>query len=129
MRLISPGQKLIRDMLAAASKPFIITGDYLITDRMVDRLNARGVVLGVDLNPKKPVDFVSRVEELKNQLGERRNLFAYLTSKDGLDDAKRSLYLRLIDRGWVHNEICGSREHHGLTGGASMATLGGQRSR
>jgi hypothetical protein len=56
-------------------------------------------------------------------LGERRNVFAYLTAEEGLDEAKRPLYLGLIDRGWTHNEICGTRDHRGLVGGASMGTL------
>jgi peptidase M28-like protein len=126
IRLISPGERLIRDMLSAASRPFIITGDYTITDRLVDPLNRRGVQLGIDLNPKKAAEFVARVEELKHRLGDRRNLFAYLTSKDGLDKSKRSLYVQLIDRGWVLNEISGSQDHAGLMGGASLAKLGSQ---
>jgi hypothetical protein len=123
LRLISPGEKLIGDMLSVASRPFIITGDYAIPDRFVDRFNSRGVLLGVDLDPKKAAEFVARVEKLKSQLGERKNLFAYLTSNDGLSEAKRSLYVRLVDRGWAHNEIGGIPNHRGLVGGASMDKL------
>ena len=123
VRLVSPGGDLINDMLSAASKPLIITGDYQITYTMVDRLNSRGVALGVDLDPQKIGDFIERLEKVKEQLGERKNLFAFLTATKGLEEAKRQLYLGLVDRGWTHNEISGSREHRGLLGGGTLGTL------
>jgi hypothetical protein len=126
VRLISPGEELIGDMLSAASKPFVITGDYEITSAMVDRLNEKGVQLGIDFDPQQVGDFITRVEKAKKQLGERRNLFAFLTAKKGLDEAKRPLYLGLIDRGWTHREICGGKEHLGLVGGAALSTGGGR---
>jgi hypothetical protein len=126
VRLMSPGEKLISDMLSAASKPFMITGNYDITHAMVDRLNSRGVQLGVDLDPQQVGDFITRLEQARQQLGERRNLVAFLTSTKGLDEAKQPLYLGLIDRGWAHNEICGGREHGGLVGGGNLSTLGGK---
>jgi hypothetical protein len=129
VRLISPGEELISDLLSAASRPFIITGDYHITDAMVDRLNSRGVLLGIDFDPQEVGDFITRLEEAKNQLGERRNLFVFLTATKGLDEAKRPLYLGLIDRGWTPSEICGGREHRGLVGGGNLGSLGGRAER
>jgi hypothetical protein len=123
VRLISPGEKLVTDLLSAASKPFVITGDYEIADATVDRLNSRGVLLGVDLDPQKVDDFITRLENLKGLLGERGNLFAYLTSAEGLEEAKQPLYLRLVDRGWTHNEICGDRGRGGLLGGGPISKL------
>jgi hypothetical protein len=110
-------------MLSTGSKPFVVTGDYKIVDSMVERLNSRGVLLGVDLDPQKVEDFVKRVEETKKRLGERKRLFAYLTSVKGLDEAKKPLYIGLIDRGWAHSEIYGGREHRGLVGGANLNSL------
>jgi hypothetical protein len=123
VHLASPGEELINDMLSAGSKPFIITGDYEITYSMVDRFNSRGVRLGIDLDPQKAGDFITRVEKTRKQLGERRNLFAFLTSTEGLEKAKRPLYLGFIDRGWTHNEISGGKDHRGLFGGANLNTL------
>jgi hypothetical protein len=128
-RLISPGEKLINDMLSAASKPFVITGDYDIAYDHVSRLNDRGVQLGIDFDPQKVEDFLARVEKARKQLGERRNLFAFLTAAKKLDEAKEPLYLGLIDRGWTHNEICGGREHRGLVGGANLSALDGRADR
>jgi hypothetical protein len=60
---------------------------------------------------------------MRKRLGERKNLFAYLTSIEGLNEAKRSLYLGLVDRGWSHNEISGGREQRGLLSGGSLDSL------
>jgi len=129
VRLVSPGEKLIDDMLSAASRPLVITGDYQITYALAERLNAGGVHLGIDLDPEKVGDFITRVEKATNLLGERRNLFAFLTAAKGLEEAKQPLYLGLIDRGWTHNEICGGREHRGLLGGGNLGTPGRRANR
>jgi len=129
LRLVSPGEKLLDDLLSAAAKPLVITGDYQITYALAEQLNARGVHLGIDLDPQKIEDFLTRVEKATNLLGERRNLFAFLTATKGLEEAKRPLYLGLIDRGWTHNEICGGREHRGLLGGGNLGTPGGRAQR
>jgi len=124
VRLVSPNTDLIDDVLSSASKAFIITGAYEIREKMVDRLNSRGVRFGVNCNPKDVNSFIARLEELKGQLRERKNLFLFLTSTEGLDEAKRPLYLRLIDKGWTHNEINGNREHRGLVAGGNLKSIG-----
>lgn len=124
VRLISPGEDLIDDLLSAASKPFVITGEYEIPARMVDRLNRRAVRFGVTCSPKDVDGFIARLEEMKSQLRERKNLFLFLTATEGLDEAKRPLYLGLIDKGWTHNEINGNREHRGLVGGGNLDSIG-----
>ena len=124
VRLVSPRGALLGDVLSAATKPFVVTGDYEIPDDLAERLNSSGVLFGVNLDPKVVPEFIDRVEKIKSQLGERKNLFAYLTGAEGLDDAKTALYLGLIDKGWAHNEIVGGREHGGLMGGASLNALG-----
>jgi hypothetical protein len=126
VRLVSPGENLINELLSAASKPFIITGDYQVTDAMVDRLNERGVRLGINFDPQKVDEFITRLEKMKQQLSERKNLFAFLTSARGWEDARRPLYLGLIDRGWTHREICGGPDHQGLIGGGNLGSLGGK---
>ena len=124
VRLVSPGKDLIDDMLSSASKAFIITGDYEILEKMVDRLNSRGVRFGVNCDPKDVDAFITRLEATKSQLRERKNLFLFLTATEGLDEAKRSLYLGLIDKGWTHNEINGNREHRGLVAGGNLKSIG-----
>jgi hypothetical protein len=123
VRLVSPSEDLIEDLLSAATKPFVITGDYQVTYALAERLSRAGVQLGVDLDPTNIDDFLSRVEHLKGQVGERKNLFVYLTATEGLEASRRPFYLGLVDRGWGHNEICGGKEHGGLVGGASLDHL------
>ncbi len=124
VRLVAPGTELVDDFLAAASKSFIITGDYEIPEKQVDRLNARNVRFGVDCDPKDVDGFITRLEATKTRLRERKNLFLFLTSTEGLDEAKRPLYLGLLDKGWTRNEINGNREHRGLVGGGNLNTIG-----
>ncbi len=124
LRLHSPGAELMDDVLAATTKPFIITGQYEIPEPAVSKLNARGVQFGVDLDPKQVGAFLERVESLRVTLGERRNLFAYLTGKEITDSARVSLYMGLIDRGWTRNEISGGKDHDGVLGGALLRSLG-----
>ena len=52
------------------------------------------------------------------------DLFLFLTATEGLDEAKRPLYLGLIDKGWTHNEINGNREHRGLVAGGNLNSIG-----
>jgi len=87
---------------------------------VIDRLAAdeRLLDLAVDLHG------IGHVEALKSALGQRQNLFAYVTIADGLDEAKPALYLGLLDKGWARNEITGTREQRGLMGGAALSTLG-----
>ena len=61
----------------------------------------------------------SQVPKLARNLGKAQKEF-----KDGLDEAKRPLYLGLIDKGWTHNEINGNREHRGLVGGGNLSSIG-----
>ena len=123
IHLVSPGPDLFKDVLDAAPKPFAVTGTVDIPEDLVERVAARGVLLGVNFDPKAVPDFLTRVEQLKTLLGERKNLFAYLINVDGLEEAKTPLYLGLLDRGWARNEISGDREHRGLLGGAALNSL------
>jgi hypothetical protein len=123
IHLVSPGIDLMNDVLDATSKPFAITGTYEIREDSLERLSSRGILWGVNFDPKAVGDFLARVEQLKTSLGERRNLFAYLVSAEGLEEAKTPLYMGLLDRGWAQNEIAGSREHRGLLGGATLNAL------
>lgn len=123
VRLVSPGEELLSDMTSTATKPFIVTGDYTIPESLVDRLNSRGVMLGINFDPKKVSDFLVRVEEAKLRLGQRKNLFAFVTSTEGLEEAKQAVYLGLLDRGWAHNEICGTRDTDGLFTSGSFQSL------
>jgi hypothetical protein len=123
VHLMSPSPLLWQDVLAATSKPFAVTGTYEIPEEMISGIQERGIQLGVSFDPKAVPDFLTRVEQLKTKLGERRNLFTFLVNAEGLEEAKTPLYLGLLDGGWGRLEIQGDRTHRGLLGGAALSTL------
>ena len=123
VHLISPGVDLLNDVTEATAKPFVVTGTYEIREESLVRYIERGVLWGVNLDPKAVDDFLTRVEQLKSLLGERRNMFAFLTGTEGLKEAKSALYMGLLDRGWARSEIAGTGEHRGLLGGARLNAL------
>jgi len=123
VHLVSPSQGLINDMLNAASNPFIITGTYTISDAMVSRINEKRVLLGINFNPADVNGCITRLEETKAQLGDTDNLVLFITSTDGLDDAKEPFYMGLIKKGWTAEEISGRST--GVTGGNLRIISGG----
>ena len=60
------------------------------------------------------------------QLGDTDNLVLSVTTETGMDEAKKALYLGLIEAGWEHLEIAGDRRAGGgITGGNLRAFSGG----
>ena len=123
IHLVSPAPEVLKAIGAVASKPFVVSGQYELTDEVLDGLKRLGCPLGVTLDPSNPGQFLDRVEHLKSQLGERQLLFAMLQDAKDLEKVKQDLYIGLLDRGWAHNEIVGGRQHRGLMGGATINSL------
>jgi len=118
IHLASPSESLLSEMLALASKPFIVTGDYTVTPTMVDQINQKGVIVAVTMDPSDGATTISDLEGLKLLLGDTDNLALSVTSEDGMDEAKTALYMGLIERGWEHLDIAGDRRAGGgITGG------------
>jgi len=118
VHLASPSQNLINDMIAAAARPFIITGTYSISEAMVDSINGKNILLGVIFNPTDVNGCIAALDRTKALLGDTDNLFLCVTSEEGLEEAQKALYLGLIDKGWTHLEIAGDRRSGGgITGG------------
>ena len=79
-------------------------------------INEKKVLLGVKFDPRDVEGCVKRLEEAKAALGDSDNLVLYLTSTEGLDEAKKDLYVRLIKKGWKAEEI-GSARRRRFRGG------------
>jgi hypothetical protein len=124
VHLESPTPAVLKAMVSAATQPFAVSGTYELSSDVIDSLKRLGCPLGVSLDPKKPDEFLTCVEEMKKQLGERKLLFAMLQDSKEIDTAKQGIYIGLLDRGWGHDEIVGGREHRGLMGGATLRQLG-----
>ncbi len=124
VHLQSPGEGLVDDFLSAAGKPFLITGDLVLDDSRAERIAAKEVLLGIDLDPGDVDGFIARLERAKELLGTRSPLVIHLTSTEGLDSAKVPLYLGLIEKGWAHKEICGSQRGEGGITGGNLQVIG-----
>ncbi|MFC1662376.1 M28 family peptidase, partial [Gemmatimonadota bacterium] len=125
IHLVSPSQSLFEALLAVSSKPFIVTGDYLLTSSMAPQINERGVILGIEMNPSDVAATISELEDMKVRLGDTDNLVLSVTTEEGLEEAKKALYLGLIDRGWEHLEIAGDRRAGGGIAGGNLRVFSG----
>ncbi|UCF17703.1 MAG: M20/M25/M40 family metallo-hydrolase, partial [Phycisphaerales bacterium] len=89
VNLISPSLPLLRAMLIRATRPFIVTGYYRLNKRLCELIDEKKVLLGVKFNPRDVDGCVKRLEEAKGALGDSDNLVLYITSTEGLDEAKK----------------------------------------
>jgi hypothetical protein len=48
---------------------------------------------------------VQRIEDARRQFGDKDNLLLFFTHNEKADEAKKSLYLSLIGKGWTKDEI------------------------
>lgn len=109
VHLSSPSPQLLRGVLRAAARPFIVTGVYELNERLCDQINEKDVILGVKFDPKQVPACVKRLEALKLALGDTDNLILQIRSNAGLEEAKQALYVSLIKAGWTPEEIGDSR--------------------
>ena len=126
---VSPSEELLTGFLYAAGKPFLVTGEYELTDSLADRVVQREVLLGVDFDPQDVEGCIARLEQAKERVGRRDLLVLHLTSVEGLDEAKKKLYLGLLEKGWAHKEIAGSRRGGGGILGGNLGKIGATPSR
>ncbi|KPK77689.1 MAG: hypothetical protein AMJ79_02495 [Phycisphaerae bacterium SM23_30] len=120
VHLIDPPESRINAVLSAATRPFIITGTYTISEEMFDPVNEKSVLLGINFDPEEVEDCVDRLENAKECLGDADNLVLFVTTTAGLEEAREPLYMGLIDKGWQANEIGGGGDRRG-GGGAGIA--------
>ncbi len=105
VNLIKPSQKMVDDMLAKAEKSFIITGYSNFNDTQLKLIDDKNVLIGVDFDPSKVSDCVSKLESLKAKLGDTNNLILNLVSGTDLGKGKKELYMILLSKDWTKNEI------------------------
>jgi len=129
IHLASPSEALFSEMLALASKPFIVTGDYTVTPAMVDQINQKGVIVAVTMDPSDVGTTISDLEGLKLRLGDTDNMVLSITTDRGMDEAKTALYLGLIERGWEHLDIAGDRRAGGGIIGGNLRVFSGAATR
>jgi hypothetical protein len=126
LHLVSPSTALLRDVLAAATRPFIVTGRYTIEPDMVAAVTEKQVLLGVAFDPREIAASIRGLNEMKALMGDVDNLVLSSITDEGIQDAAAPLYLALIEAGWTHEEIAGSGGRGGGGGiaGGNLARLG-----
>ncbi|MCP4452894.1 MAG: hypothetical protein GY809_15640, partial [Planctomycetes bacterium] len=133
VNLVDPAPQLLRDVLAAATRPFMVSGFYLLDPQTYAAINKKEVLLAVKFDPSDVAGCAERLEEMKAALGDTDNLILSVTSTNKLDEAKQDLYVRLIKQGWTKEEIGSSRRSRGRRGsgerpkgiaGNSLSVLG-----
>ncbi len=129
IHLASPSPDLFEEVLAAASEPFIVTGDYAVSDLMLTPINDKGVILGVSLDPAHVDGTIAALEELKARLGDTDNLVLCATTDRGMEEAGAALYMGLVHRGWEAVEIAGDRRAGGGISGNNLRVFAGANQR
>ena len=119
INLVSPSPGLLEAVLDTATRPFIITGFYDLSQQLYDRINEKNVLLGVNFDPADVAGCVKRLDRAKAFLGDTDNLVLFVTSTEGLDEAKQALYVSLIEKGWRPDDIGSQsrRDRKGIAGG------------
>ncbi|MGD2123399.1 MAG: M20/M25/M40 family metallo-hydrolase [Gemmatimonadota bacterium] len=125
IHLASPSETLLTDMLAVSSEPFIVTGDYSLTAAMVDEINEKGVILGIEVDPGNVAKAVSDIEGMRVRLGDTDNLVLCATAQEGMEEAENALYMGLLEQGWTHEEIAGDRRAGGGIAGGNLRVFSG----
>lgn len=105
--LVAPGEALLGDFLAAAEKPFLVTGVNGVPAGLKDKIIAKKVVWGVDYDPEDVPAGLARADAAKKALGAANSLIAFPKTIEKLNDlaAKRAFYLGLIKLGWKPEDI------------------------
>jgi hypothetical protein len=125
VHLADPSQALMREMLSAATRPFVVTGDYSIGAEMVEAVNEKGILVGITFNPADVRGCISEILATRALLGDTDNIFLTLTTDEGLEEAQKALYMGLIAEGWTNTEIVGDRREGGGVTGANLRRLSG----
>ena len=124
VNLVSPPPQLLRDVLASASQPFIVTGFYLLDPQTYEQINKKNVILGVKFDTSDVEGCIERLEKVKKALGDTDNLVLFATSTRDMDEAKKDLYTNLMKNGWKTEEVGSAGARRGLgrsTSGTGIA--------
>lgn len=105
LHLMNPSKATLIDVLEKAKQPFLISGFTDVDDSLVVQINEKKVLIGVDFNSEDIGSTVAQLETFKTKFGDTDNFLLNVTSKNGLDEAKQSLYMGLIEKGWKKEEI------------------------
>lgn len=126
LHLQDPPAGVLGWFLERLSRPFIVSGAYQIEADKVAGINETGVLFAVTMDPGNVDACIAELNRLKTLLGDADNLVLSITDESNLDTAKKALYMGLIEAGWTHEEIAGTRRSRtGIAGGNLGSLTGG----
>ncbi len=102
---VNPNKETLVDILDNTKNSFLISGFTAMDDSLIARINEKDVLIGVDFHPDSIDKCVDQLELLKTKFGDTDNLLLNVVSEVNLEDAKKELYHRLIDKGWEKKDI------------------------
>ena len=121
IQFVNPSARLLDDVLANATKGFIVTGMTAAPDAaLAKKIAAKNVVVAVDFDLAAPQAVAARLIDMKKALDGSGNLVLttaerVVTSPMGdvaqtarqkmVDAAKQQMYLALVKAGWTKDEI------------------------
>jgi len=105
VHLKNPDKETLVAVLDTIRKPILISGFSDFDEDLLAAVKKRKALIAVDLNPENVEACVAKLESYKAAFDTTANILINVTSKDGLAEAKKELYLKLTAKGWTKNEI------------------------
>ena len=107
LNLVNPSSKLLADVLDSAAKPFMVTltGSTPVETAQIARMSEKNALLAVECGPADVQGCVNRLEGARKQFGKKDNLLLLFSTGEKMDEAKKSLYMSLVNNGWTKDEI------------------------
>jgi Peptidase family M28 len=114
INLVSPSPKLLDDVLAVATKPFLVTGLASIDPGAAAKLHAVKALVAIQCDVADPAECVTTLGAAKKAFGDVDNLVLTMkgvaeseneATKLKWEQAKEAVYLALAKAGWTQDEL------------------------
>jgi hypothetical protein len=106
LNLVRPTTELLASVLAATSKPVLVTGVATPDEQMARRLAEKSGALALECVPHQTTSCAAGLHALRTALGSSGNLLVSMrVEPEAARQAHRALYLELARKGWSKDEI------------------------
>lgn len=123
VNFVRPSRQILRAALATATRPFLVSGFHSSNLGIYEKIKDKKVLLGVDFDPADVETCVKRLGIAKGVMGSADNLVLFVTSTEGLDEAKKALYISLIKKSWKAEDISSGRGRRTGIAGGNLSAL------
>jgi hypothetical protein len=119
LNLVNPSATLLREVLAAADKPVIVSGVTSVEPALAAVMNAKNALLVVEIDLADTSAAIAKIEAAKNAFGDADNIQVSAKPAEApsatreesarLDlqqsEAKKRLYVGLLEAGWSKDAV------------------------